>query len=86
LAASGAATDSDEAQALARDHYEWLGSIPGTPRTRDGRASKEYFTGLAEMYVEDERFAANYGGVEGATFVRDAMVEYAERNLQLMLR
>jgi DNA-binding transcriptional MerR regulator len=81
VAASGAATDGDEAQALAQDHYEWLSSIPGTPRTPDGRASKDYFTGLAEMYVADERFAANYGGVDGATFVRDAMLEYAERNL-----
>jgi MerR family transcriptional regulator, thiopeptide resistance regulator len=33
------------------------------------------------MYVADERFAKNYGGVEGATFVRDSMKEYAERNL-----
>jgi MerR family transcriptional regulator, thiopeptide resistance regulator len=33
------------------------------------------------MYVADERFAANYGGVEGATFVRDAMTAFAERNL-----
>ena len=81
LVATGAAIDSDEAQALARDHYEWLSSIPGTPRTPDGRASKDYFVGLAEMYVADERFAKNYGGVDGATFVRDTMKEYAERNL-----
>ena len=30
------------------------------------------------MYVADERFAANYGGADGATFVRDAMKEYAD--------
>lgn len=35
-----------------------------------------YVLGLAEMYVADERFAANYGGVEGATFVRDALKAY----------
>jgi hypothetical protein len=29
--------------------------------------------------VADERFAANYGGIEGATFVRDALRVYAER-------
>ncbi|WP_449282423.1 MerR family transcriptional regulator [Leucobacter sp.] len=40
-----------------------------------------YVRGLAEMYVADERFAANYGGVEGATFVRDALVAYVEREL-----
>ena len=35
-----------------------------------------YVRGLAEMYVADERFAANYGGVEGAAFVRDALIAY----------
>jgi len=33
------------------------------------------------MYVADERFAVNYGGIDGATFVRDAMRVYAERSL-----
>jgi hypothetical protein len=33
------------------------------------------------MYVADERFAVNYGGIAGATFVRDAMRIYADRNL-----
>ena len=80
-AASGIAVDSDEAQALAQRQYDWLSGIPGTPRTPENRASKDYFTGLAEMYVADERFAKNYGGVEGATFVRDTMKEFAERNL-----
>ena len=42
---------------------------------------KEYVVGLAEMYVADPRFAANYGGEEGATFVRDALHEYAARHL-----
>ena len=43
--------------------------------------SKAYFLGLAEMYVADPRFGANYGGQAGAEFVRDAMTAYAERNL-----
>jgi len=69
-----------EAQALAARHAEWLGSIPGTPR--NGSApTKEYFVGLGEMYVADDRFAANYGGTAGAEFVRDAMRVYAEENL-----
>ncbi len=33
------------------------------------------------MYVEDARFAKNYGGPENAAFVRDAMRAYAEREL-----
>jgi len=69
-----------EAQALAARHAEWLGSIPGTPRN-GGAPTKEYFTGLGEMYVTDDRFAANYGGTAGAEFVRDAMRVYAEQNL-----
>ncbi|MBX3094817.1 MAG: MerR family transcriptional regulator [Cryobacterium sp.] len=74
--ASGIAPDSDDAQALARRHVEWLASIPGTPG-----AHRDYVIGLGEMYVADERFGANYGGTEGATFVRDALRVYAEANL-----
>jgi DNA-binding transcriptional MerR regulator len=57
------------------------GSIPGTPGSDGTGPTKEYFTGLGEMYVADPRFAKNYGGEAGATFVRDAMRAYAERNL-----
>ncbi|MEU5841275.1 MerR family transcriptional regulator [Rhodococcus sp. NPDC047139] len=66
-----------EAQELARRHVEWLASIPGTPghSTPEG-SSREYVLGLADMYVEDERFAANYGGRKGAEFVRAALARY----------
>ena len=43
-----------------------------------GSVSQGYFLGLADLYVADDRFAANYGGTEGATYVRDAMRAYAE--------
>ncbi|MFF3065462.1 MerR family transcriptional regulator [Oerskovia sp. NPDC057915] len=79
-AAAGVAPDSDEAQALAQRHVEWLSGIPGTP----GHGSapvKEYVVGLGEMYVADERFAANYGGAEGARLVRDALAVWADDNL-----
>jgi len=75
-ARSGVTPDSDAAQELARRHVEWLSGIPGTPG-----AAKEYVVGLGEMYVADPRFGANYGGVEGATFVRDALAVYAEAHL-----
>jgi DNA-binding transcriptional MerR regulator len=75
-AAAGLDPRGDEAQALAQRQADWLGGIPGTPPM-----SREYFVGLGEMYVADERFAANYGGLEGATFVRDAMRAYAEARL-----
>ena len=72
-----------EAQALAQRQFDWLRAIPGTPGGGPGGAgpSKEYLTGLGEMYVADERFAANYGGPAGAAFVRAAIQAYADRNL-----
>src|SRR5665648_625123 len=78
-AESGIAPDSDEAQALARRHADWLGGIPGTPGHGTGAPAKGYLLGLGDMYVADPRFAVNYGGVGGATFVRDALRVYAER-------
>jgi DNA-binding transcriptional MerR regulator len=78
---SGIAPESDEAQALAQRHFDWLKGIPGTPGGGSTGPTKEYFVGLGEMYVADERFAANYGGADGAAFVRDAMKVYAEKYL-----
>lgn len=70
--------DSPEAQDLARRHVEWLSGIPGTPAAAPGGDLDAYVRGLAEMYVVDERFAANYGGTEGAAFVRDALNAYLD--------
>lgn len=72
---------SPEAQALAARQAEWLGAVPGTPGFENGRPTREYFEGLAEMYVADDRFAANYGGAVGAAFVRAAMLAYAAAEL-----
>ncbi|WP_022883503.1 MerR family transcriptional regulator [Glaciibacter superstes] len=79
-AQSGIAPDGDEAQALAQRRFDWLRGIPGTPEGGAHGPTKEYFVGLGEMYVADDRFAANYGGPFGAEFVRDAMKAYADRN------
>jgi DNA-binding transcriptional MerR regulator len=72
-AASGLAPDSPQAQELARRHAAWLASIPGTPKAPSGGPAREYLLGLGDMYVADPRFAANYGGEAGATFVREAL-------------
>ena len=53
---------SAEAQNLAQRQESWLASIPGTPGYGSGVVPREYLLGLADMYVADERFAANYGG------------------------
>ncbi len=76
---AGVAPDSDEAQALAARHADWLAGIPGTPGHDQGRPDAGYLLGLGEMYVADERFAANYGGQKGAELVRDALRVYVER-------
>jgi MerR family transcriptional regulator, thiopeptide resistance regulator len=80
-ARSRVAADGPEARELAARHVEWLKSIPGTPAADDGGNTKAYVLGLADMYVEDPRFAANYGGVEGAGFVRAALRSFAEKFL-----
>ena len=90
-AESGVDPASNEAQQIARRHVEWLTGIPGTPAygwtpgPAEGQEPnpevKAYVIGLGEMYVADDRFAANYGGADGAVFVRDALRVYADANL-----
>lgn len=72
---------SPSAQELAQRHVDWLRAMPGTPAHGSGERVAAYLLGLGEMYVADERFAANYGGAEGAAFVRDALKVYTEQNL-----
>ena len=72
LHARRAPVDGPEAAALAKRHHAWIA------RGWQGRVpSAAELVGLADMYVADERFAANYGGVEGAAYVRDALTHYA---------
>jgi DNA-binding transcriptional MerR regulator len=77
-AGRGLAPGSEDAQALARRHVQWLGAAPGAGPTGPGR---EYVLGLGEMYVSDPRFAATYGGEEKAEFVREALKVHADRHL-----
>jgi MerR family transcriptional regulator, thiopeptide resistance regulator len=71
---SGRSPESDEVQAIAKPHVQWLSQAIAP--------SKGYLLGLGNMYVSDPRFAANYEkhAVGTAAFVRDAMTTYAERN------
>ncbi len=48
-----------------------------------GPADTERYTGLAEMYVQDERFAAHYNACAPglAEFLADAMKHFADGNL-----
>lgn len=71
----GLAADSDQAQAIAARHCDWLSSTTSP--------SRSYVIGVSAMYVDDARFGRNYDKyAEGAAvLVRDAMNVYAERHL-----
>jgi len=82
LADADASPAGPEAQELAAAHVEWLRGIPGTPAASGDRAAlAQYVLGLAAMYVGDDRFAANYGGAQGAGFVRAALEHYVATEL-----
>ncbi|MCU1412783.1 MAG: HTH-type transcriptional regulator skgA (Stationary-phase regulation of katG protein) [Microbacteriaceae bacterium] len=74
--AAGESPESEGVLAIAKRHYDWV-----TVGWQGKRPTAEQFVGLGELYVADDRFAANYGGREGAGFVRDAMAAYAQREL-----
>ena len=78
-ATRGVDPGSEEAQLLAGRQNSWLSAIPGTPGAGSGNADSDYLLGLAAMYVADERFAANYGGIHGAEFVAASMRVFVER-------
>lgn len=71
LAEAGVAADASEAQAAAARHVAWLAVFT--------KPTHAYVVGLAEMYVADPRFAANYHG--HAEYVRDALTVYADKEL-----
>jgi hypothetical protein len=72
---SGFAVDSAEVQELIGQHYRWICNF----WTPTGSA----YVGLGDMYVADERFAANYNkfAVGLADFMRLAMHHYAGAQL-----
>ncbi len=67
--AAGLPIDSDAVQSLVARHIAWIGRAWGGVEP-----ASEQIVGLAQMYPRDERFAASYGGVEGARYVRDALI------------
>lgn len=72
--ADGEAPEADRVQRIAARHVEWI-AIGWQGRRPDAEAIR----GLADMYVADPRFAANYtrAHAHGAEFVRDALHAYA---------
>lgn len=78
IIAAGVEPDAESAQQMAARHIDWLSlTIP-----RD-ELSKAKVKGITQMYVDDERFAANYNRVSpaGPQFVRDAIHHWADHHL-----
>ncbi|WP_278102096.1 MerR family transcriptional regulator [Microbacterium proteolyticum] len=67
----GLSPDATEFQHLIGIHHAWIaeqwGRVP----------SPEAYRGLGDLYVDDPRFAVNFGGVAHARVVRDAMAVHA---------
>lgn len=75
-AEAGEGPRSSRFQALVADHYDWVTAHWGGKRPGCGA-----YTGLAELYVADSRFAAIYGGESNADVIRDAMRAWARAKL-----
>jgi MerR family transcriptional regulator, thiopeptide resistance regulator len=70
--------DSDRVQVIVARHVDWLNlaaSVTG------GEITAGRLRGYGDMYVGDARFAKNYGGHDGAEFVRDAFRYYSLHSL-----
>lgn len=70
--------DSEAVQSIVARHVEWLNQ---TAEVTGGPITAQRLRGYGEMYVGDTRFATNYGGHDGAEFVRDALGHYAVTSL-----
>lgn len=66
--------ESDEAQAAIKEWYQFLNKF--------GHYTLDAFSGLGQLYVDDERFTKNIDqfGEGLAKFMRDAMKAFAELN------
>ena len=75
---AGETPESELVQAIVTRHVDWLNlSAAATV----GEITAERLRAYGDMYVGDPRFAANYGGLEGAEFVRDAFAYYSKNSL-----
>jgi DNA-binding transcriptional MerR regulator len=70
--------ESEGVQAIVARHVDWLNL---TASFTGGEITAARLRGYGDMYVGDARFAKNYGGQDGAEFVRDALAYYAEHSL-----
>jgi len=69
---AGLSVTDEVVTALVLRHRTWV-----TQGWGGVEPTTEQFVALGEMYVADDRFARHYGGVDGASYVRDAIVAWA---------
>jgi DNA-binding transcriptional MerR regulator len=72
--AAGESPAGPRVQAVVMRHVDWLNL---SSSATGGAITAERLRGYGEMYVGDPRFAANYGGLDGAEYVREAFGQYA---------
>jgi MerR family transcriptional regulator, thiopeptide resistance regulator len=75
---AGQAASSDAVQAVVVRHVDWLNL---SAHLTGGEITAQRLRGYGDMYVGDPRFAKNYGGLDGAEFVREAFGYYADHSL-----
>ena len=75
---AGEPADSARVQAIVARHVDWLNLAA---EITGGEITARRLVGYGDMYVGDPRFAKNYGGLDGAEFVRDAFVYYSSHSL-----
>lgn len=72
--AAGEPVDGELVQEITGRQHDWI-----QLSWRDREVTAGAMRGLGQLYVDDPRFGANYGGIDGASYVRDAMTVYADR-------
>lgn len=75
-AESGVDPSGERFQALVSEHYRWI-----TEQWGGSAPERDAYSGLAELYVADERFAAVYGGLANAETIRAAIQVWISESL-----
>ena len=75
---AGEPADGATVQAIVARHVGWLNLAA---EFTGGEISAARLRVYGDMYVGDPRFARNYGGLDGAEYVRDAFVYYAAHSM-----
>lgn len=76
--AAGEPAEAASVQSIVARHVDWLNLAA---EFTGGEITASRLLVYGDMYVGDPRFAKNYGGLDGAEYVRDAFRYYAAQSL-----